>query len=132
MTRRSYVSVADWRAPFNSAVVSGLGDEESLRFRPETYMTAWPRGRGYWDVSHYRAPYEDGYFQSNALFGLGALAVPPGTQLPPRIASYLRTGHYSTLPRDLGALTNQIPRWAYAALGGLALIGAWRAYRRSR
>lgn len=59
MTKRHYISVADFNAPFDGAhYLQGLGD--------------WPKGRSYWSTANFRAPYANGYFQDNNLMGLGS------------------------------------------------------------
>lgn len=115
--KRTYVSTADFRAPFDSAVLSGMGAVS----------------RHYMDVANFRAGYDNGYFQDNSLFGLGALpaaAVTPGA-LPVAFRRYVEAGvPMPSWRRDLGAATSQIPRWVWGlcAVGALAL--AYRALPR--
>ena len=53
--------------------------------------------------------------------------------LPPALERYLQTGApMSTLRRDLGAATAQIPRWGYGLLALAAFLLAGSAYRRWR
>jgi hypothetical protein len=129
--KRTYTSTADWRAPFDPVPfqgIDGMGDVESQSLRPERVLTQWPGGRHYFDVSNFRAPYDSGYYQSGALRGLGE-SVPATQDMPPRIVSFVRTGEMGTVRRDVGAVLNQIPRWAYGVAGALALLGAWKGYR---
>ena len=53
--------------------------------------------------------------------------------LPGALARYLTTG--APMPswkRDLGAMTAQVPRWAYGVLAGASIFFAGKAYRRWR
>lgn len=115
---RQYVSTASFRAPFNDAVLQGLG---AVR-------------RDYLDVANFRAGYDDGYFQDNSLFGLGAVTVPNVSAAPVAFRRYLEAGApMPTWRRDLGAATNQIPRWAWGlmAVGALALAyGGFKAAKK--
>jgi len=53
--------------------------------------------------------------------------------LPPALERYLQTGApMSTLRRDLGAATAQIPRWGYGILALVAFLLSGSAYRRWR
>jgi len=55
-----YVSIADFRAPFDGAqCIQGLGSP----------APGWPAGRSYWTTANFRAPYDKGYFQDNTLMG---------------------------------------------------------------
>lgn len=56
----SYVSVANQFAPYDSAVLQGLGRHSN-----------WPVGRSYWSTANFRAPYDHGYFQDGSLMGFG-------------------------------------------------------------
>ena len=71
--RRVYVDPSDFRAPFDAAglMLSGLG---------EALVKDWKPGRQYLNISNFRAPYDNGYFQNNQLFGLGAAAVTEAAQ----------------------------------------------------
>jgi hypothetical protein len=62
--RRVYVDPSDFRAPFDAPglMLSGLG---------ESLVQNWKPGRQYLNISNFRAPYDNGYFQNNQLFGLG-------------------------------------------------------------
>jgi hypothetical protein len=53
--------------------------------------------------------------------------------LPPALERYLQTGApMSTIRRDLGAATAQIPRWGFGVLAAVAFLLAGSAYRRWR
>lgn len=62
--RRVYVDPSDFRAPFDSPnlTLTGLG---------EALVKNWKPGRSYYNISNFRAPYDQHYFQDNSLFGLG-------------------------------------------------------------
>jgi len=97
MTNRKYVSIAHNFAPFEGAYyLSGLGDAGA--------SNAWPKGRSYWGIQHFRAPYRAGYFQDNNLMGLGG------------------TG-------DVFTVLRQIPTWAYAGAGAVLLGLAYKKYK---
>jgi hypothetical protein len=143
-----YVSIANFRAPFDDVPFAGLGAMQ----------------RRYWDVSNFRAPYDQGYYQNNQLFGLGAVAPSTSVAELQRLVGADQTGqldeqtqrHVASKQRELGlpatgwpdarllqalgvlrvssvpkpgvigALEpplNQIPRWAYGvAAAGLLLL----------
>ena len=118
--KRTYTSVSDFRAPYDSVPFAGLGATR----------------RSYEDVSNFRAPYDNGYFQNNTLFGLGAAAtassgiVPNPNEAPAELQAYLASGRpMGTARRDLGSALNQVPRWVYAVLGAGALYLAWKSYQ---
>lgn len=121
--RRVYTDVANFRAPYDDGglTLTGLGAQ-------------WPRGRSYQDVSNYRAPYDAGFFQQNALFGLGGVAHVPESELrlmPPAVQRYLRFGEpVGTVRRDLGAASAQVPRWGWGLGAAAALLLTYRAYKR--
>jgi hypothetical protein len=125
--RRVYTDVANFRAPYDggSLTLTGLG-------------RTWPAGRSYQDVSNYRAPYDSGYFQSNSLFGLGAVQMSEEKLrlMPVKVQRYLRSGEpVGTMRRDLGAASAQIPRlvWGASAVGASVLAYySWKKYKRSR
>jgi hypothetical protein len=125
--RRIYTSVAHFRAPFDTTNISfaGLGMNHS-----DYDANKWPVGRSYWAVDFYRSPYQQGFYQSGALRGSDAMApsdVPGKSGLPHAVKLYAETGQQpSPFRRDLGTVSNQIPRWGYFAL---ALGSAWFAYR---
>ena len=129
MTRRLYADVAHDHSFLRGAVLQGLGGEVILQ--------KWPRGRSYQDVSHFRAPYLRGVFQTDnpPLLGLGA---PPANisasidqSAPPDVKRFLLSGEpVSTLTNNISLPTNQVPRLGYGviALGALAL--SYVSYKR--
>ena len=115
--RRTYADVSDWRAPFDSAVLQGLGVVS----------------RHYADIANFRAGYDDGYFQDNSLLGLGVVTVPSMAAAPVAFRRYLEAG--APMPswrRDLGAATNQIPRWAWGLMAVGALALAYRGFKAAK
>lgn len=98
-TKRFYISTADFNAPFDGAhYLQGLGTHEVKPPSP------WPKGRSYWSIANFRAPYDQGYFQDNTLMGLG------------------------TYKEDVTVVLRQIPTWAFIA-GGLGLYYlAYKSY----
>lgn len=73
--RRVYTDVSAFRAPFRSpnisfAGVDGLG---TLGSHAAYDRNHWPTRRSYFDVSQYRQPYANGYYQSGALRGMDPL-----------------------------------------------------------
>lgn len=114
--KRVYASTADFRAPFDSAVLSGMGAVS----------------RHYMDVANFRAGYDNGYFQDNSLFGLGAVppaAITQTSALPVAFRRYVETGvPMASWRRDLGAATNQVPRWAWGLIAVGALALAYRSW----
>jgi hypothetical protein len=120
--RRVYTGIANFRAPYDDGglTLTGLG-------------AAWPQGRSYHDVSNYLAPYDTGYFQANALFGLGGVQRLPETEvrmLPPKVQRYVRAGEpVGTVRRDLAAASAQVPRWVWGIGAALALYLAYRSYQ---
>ncbi len=121
--RRVYTGIANFRAPYDDAglTLTGLGAD-------------WPAGRSYHDVSNYLAPYDTGYFQDNALFGLGGVQRMPETEvrmLPPKVQRYVRFGEpVGTIRRDLAASSAQVPRWVWGLGAAVALVLAYRSYKR--
>src|SRR5258705_8140565 len=115
--RRIYTSVASFRAPYRSPNISfaGLGADHSAYD-----ANRWPAKRSYFAVAWYRAPYQQGYYQSGALRGRDAMApaaAPGAASLPLALKRYAETGQPpSPFLRDLGTVSNQIPRWGYFAL----------------
>ena len=93
--RHPVASIAHQGAPFKGAYyLSGLGASEG-----------WPKGRSYWSVANFRAPYDDGYFQDNDLMGI---------------------------KEDVSVVARQVPTWAYIA-GGLVFSAiAYKAYKGKR
>ena len=115
MAKRTYADTSNWRAPFDAAVLSGLGIVS----------------RSYQDVSNFRAA-DDGYFQDNSLFGLGTSPTYAGSpaSYPPAFRRYLDAGApMPTWRRDLGAATNQIPQWAWGLMAVAALALAYRGFK---
>ena len=73
--KHRYISIADFRAPFDPIPFQGLGDPEGdPRWHRPAPPRKWPPGRTYWETALFRAPYRRGYYQDNSLFGLGAAA----------------------------------------------------------
>lgn len=148
MTRRTYVEVASSYAPFNNAVLQGLGaaaSAESARARD-----GWPAGRSYVGIAHFRAPYDEfGYFQDGSLEGLGAMkaagmkgpyvnargqlgAIAPtemlalNEQAPGSVKRFLVSGEpVSSLRSDVTLPFNQVHPYVY---GGLAIATAALGY----
>jgi hypothetical protein len=117
MAKRTYADTSNFRAPFDAAVLQGLG----------TVV------RSYQDVANFRAGYDDGYFQDNSLFGLGAVTVPSMSAAPAALRRYLEAGApMPTWRRDLGAATNQIPRWAWGLMAVGALALAYRGFKAAK
>ena len=75
--KRAYISIEDFRAPFDPVPFQGLGQDPygDPRWHRPAPPRRWPRGRSYWEIAYFRAPYRKGYYQDNSLFGLGADAV---------------------------------------------------------
>jgi hypothetical protein len=112
--KRTYASTADFHAPFDSAVLQGLGTVQ----------------RDYLSIANFRAGYDEGYFQDNSLFGLGATNV---ALAPPAFRRFVDAGApMPTWRRDLGAATSQIPRWAWALLAAGALGLAYRGFKTAK
>lgn len=66
---RLYTSTANFRAPYNNVEFAGLGNAPT-----------WPAGRSYHSTANFMATQDEGYFQDNSLFGLGAVAQRPITK----------------------------------------------------
>lgn len=60
---RIYTSTANFRAPYNNVEFAGIGADAP---------PSWPAGRSYHSTANFMATQDDGYFQNNSLFGLGA------------------------------------------------------------
>lgn len=119
MTKRLYISTADFNAPYDGAhYLSGLGSSgfnvKQGVFGPGGHgggifqttvsgLGAWPKGRSYWSTANFRAPYNAGYFQDNNLKGL-----------------------------DLSVALRQVPTWAYAGVGAAALFFAWKKFNKAK
>jgi hypothetical protein len=68
---------------------------------------SWPAGRSYWDVSQFRAPYNQGYYQNNDLRGLGEATAPaPG-------ACADGSGNWLPLPKPDGGVQMICPSSPY-------------------
>lgn len=143
-TRRTYVEVASSYAPFNNAVLQGLGAASSPPPRD-----GWPAGRSYVGIAHFRAPYDEfGYFQDGSLEGLGAVKaagmkgpyVNAGSlgavaatemlavnqQAPGAVKRFIVSGEpVSSLRADVTLPFNQVHPYVY---GGLALATAALSY----
>jgi hypothetical protein len=123
--RRLYVNVSDSHAPFMDARLQGLGA-----------FPKWPVGRTYWDVSQFRQPYAQGYYQDGSLQGaLGApspaIASAIDQNAPPDVKRFLLSGEpVPTTSRDISLPFNQVPRWGYAVLSVFALGVAYASYKR--
>lgn len=71
--KHRYISVADFRAPFDPIPFQGLGDPEGdPRWHRPAQPSHWPGRRTYWETAMFRTPYRQRYYQDNSLFGLGA------------------------------------------------------------
>lgn len=129
MTNRIYVDDSHSHSFLRGAVLQGLGGDVILQ--------KWPRGRSYYDVSHFRAPYLRGVFQTDnpPLLGLGT---PPASisasidqSAPPDVKRFLLSGEpVSPLVNNVSLPANQVPRLGYGviALGALAL--SYVSYKR--
>lgn len=117
--RRMYISTADFRAPFDPVDFQGLGNAPT-----------WPAGRSYWSTANFRAPYDDGYFQNNTLFGVPN-DFDPSANGPKLVRRYVVSGEpVPTTLRDAMVPFNQINRWVYVGVGAVAMIAAWRSYKK--
>lgn len=72
--RRVYTSIAHFRAPYDTPNVSfaglgTLGGPSVIGSHSAYDRNKWPAGRSYWSTNFYRAPYQQGYYQSGALRG---------------------------------------------------------------
>lgn len=129
MTRRLYADTAHDHSMLRGAVLQGLSGDVILQ--------KWPRGRSYYDVSHFRSPYKNGVYQTDnpPLLGLGS---PPSSisasidqSAPPDVKRFLLSGEpVSPLVNNMSLPTNQVPRMGYGiiALGALAL--SYVSYKR--
>ncbi len=147
MTRRTYVEVASSYAPFNNAVLQGLGEAAAGSPLPRD---GWPAGRSYVGIAHFRAPYDEfGYFQDGSLEGLGAMKAAgmkgpyvnavkglgeiAATEMdalnqhaPGAVKRFLVSGEpVSSLRADVTLPFNQVHPYVY---GGLALATAALSY----
>lgn len=140
MTRRVYVDRSHSYAPFENAVLQGLGSD------------GWPAGRSYVDIAHFRAPYDEfGYFQDGTLQGLGHAnspvqnsyvsvkglgAVAPmeldaiSAQAPSAVKRFLLAGDpVSSLRADVTLPFNQVHPYVYGGLAVLALATSYLSYK---
>ena len=137
---RKYIDMAHFRTPYNSPnlTLTGLGT-------PDEMLVAWPQGRGYFDVSRFRNPYRDGFFQDNSLFGLGADGAPLRPMDADQAQALAKHGPEfygtflagkgqppSTLGRELESTSAQIPQWAWLTGAAVAAVVAYRSYRSTR
>lgn len=137
---RKYIDQSHFRTPFKSPnlTLTGLGT-------PDELLQAWPSGRGYFDVSRFRTPYRDGYFQDNSLFGTewGPDAEEPlspeaiaeiAKHGPAWVAPFVRGDGKapSTLSANLEATSAQVPQWAWLLAAAAAGYFAYRSYRASK
>jgi len=124
--QRRYAETANSYAPLRQVwYLQGLGSN-------------WPEGRSYWDVSHFRSPYEKGhlqYYQNGSLLGLGA--APPGLEAaiqqnaPPSVKRFLLSGEPVPAWRtNIGLAFNQVSPWVYGLLAAGALATSYFSYQR--
>lgn len=124
-THRLYADVSDFRSPFQS---------------PNLTLTGLGRAHSYREISNFRAPYDDGYFQNNTLFGLGAPATGSGTDVeyqtqafPEKLRLYVEAGDpMGTLRRDLASVSAQIPRLAWFGIAAGASLLGYFSYKRHK
>ena len=137
---RNYIDQSHFRTPFKSPnlTLTGLGT-------PDELLQAWPAGRGYVDVSRFRNPYRDGYFQDNSLFGVEWAADAEETLSPESLEAIAKNGPAwmapfargdgkppSTLAANIEATSAQIPRWAWLVAAAGAGYFAYRSYKASK
>ena len=128
---RLYVSTAHFHAPFSEvpfAGLGGLGDDEL--YKPNR----WPPGRRYFDVSNFRAPYDEGYYQDNSLQGDAPNMVRNmnlSDRSPPDVRRFLNSGTpIAEWKRDVLVPFNQIHPWVYGGIGVVALGLSYLSYRK--
>lgn len=135
-----YISTADFRAPFDPVDFQGLGavnltaERRRLAGLGAVNLTAerrrWPKRRSYWDTGNFRAPYDDGYFQNNQLFGVPS-ELNLSVAAPPLVRRFIASGEpVPTTLRDVTIPFNQVNRWVYALLGVGAFGMSFVAYRK--
>jgi hypothetical protein len=120
--RRVYVDPSDFRAPFDAAglMLSGLG---------EALVKNWKPGRQYLNISNFRAPYDNGYFQNNQLFGLGADAVNEVVQTEAAAVAAKTGTSTDEVPSDK-ALGNTLALMGIGLAVGVAVgYGLWKSKR---
>lgn len=136
---RKYIDPSHYRTPFKSPnlTLTGLGT-------PDELLKAWPKGRAYFDVSRFRNPYRDGFFQDNSLFGLGKDEPLVGPELEALVKhgpSFYPAFVQGTGPAPQGiaaasanleATSAQIPQWVWlVAAAGTGYL-AYRSYKATR
>lgn len=148
MTRRVYVDRSHAYAPFDNAVLQGLGLNEAKKDK-----NGWPVGRSYVGIAHFRAPYDEfGYFQDNTLQGLGHMNSPTqnsyvsvkglgavdGSELAAisqnasgGVKRFLLAGDpVSSLRSDVTLPFNQVHPYVYGAVAVAALATSYYSYKR--
>lgn len=149
--RRVYTEVASSYAPFNQAVLQGLGQAPvGVYASDNTDRSGWPKGRSYVGIAHFRAPYDEfGYFQDNTMQGLGhsnyvsvkgigALAgidptemIALDAQAPGAVKRFLLSGEpVSSLRSDVTLPFNQVHPYVYGAVALAALATSYLSYKR--
>jgi len=148
MTRRVYVDRSHAHAPFDNAVLQGLG-------KVATDRNGWPTGRSYVGIAHFRAPYDEfGYFQDNTLQGLGHMnsptqspyvsvkglglgAVDPAelpsisSNAPGAVKQFLLAGDpVSSLRSDVTLPFNQVHPYVYGGIALAALATSYYSYKK--
>jgi len=144
MTRRLYVDRSHAYAPFENAVLQGLGAAD---------RNGWPAGRSYVDIAHFRAPYDEfGYFQDGTLQGLGHVNSPVqssyvsvdglgsidatemnaiSAQAPGAVKRFLLAGDpVSSLRSDVTLPFNQVHPYVYGGIALAALATSYVSYKR--
>lgn len=71
---RTYVSTADFRAPYDAVDFAGAPGLGCGCSAPPPQAGLGALRREMYDISNFRAPYDGGYYQDNDLMGLGATA----------------------------------------------------------
>jgi hypothetical protein len=148
MTRRLYVDRSHAYAPFDNAVLQGLGAVQKDK-------NGWPVGRSYVGIAHFRAPYDEfGYFQDNTLQGLGnshmnsptqnsyvsvkGLGTVAGSELDAisqnasgGVKRFLLAGDpVSSLRSDVTLPFNQVHPYVYGGIALAALATSYYSYKR--
>jgi hypothetical protein len=145
MTRRVYVDRSHSYAPFENAVLQGLG----MLGMTEANREGWPAGRSYVGIEHFRAPYDEfGYFQDGTLQGLGGMkgsyvsvkgigSIDPvevdaiNQQAPGAVKRFLLAGDpVNSLRSDLTLPFNQIHPYVYGALALAAAATSYVSYKK--
>ncbi len=146
MTRRVYVDRSHAHAPFDNAVLQGLGAVSKDK-------NGWPTGRSYVGIAHFRAPYDEfGYFQDNTLQGLGHMNSPTqnsyvsvdglgavssselqniSANAPGAVKRFLLAGDaMSSLRSDVTLPFNQVHPYVYGGIALAALATSYYSYKR--